>query len=84
MVTCSNGVAHAHYDRTPSLKLSPGHTQPVAFKCFAVCTQDQVLDAEGLGWGDVLKGPSARFRRAESGAEYVRALRLVDNEDEHE
>lgn len=35
----------AHEDRTPSLSISVGKTQPVVFNCFAGCSPDQVIAA---------------------------------------
>jgi hypothetical protein len=66
MVTCP-----AHDDRTPSLELRAGDSQPVVFRCFAGCTQDQVLAADGLTWGHVLYRQPGR-----SGS--VRSHRRID------
>lgn len=44
----------AHHDREPSLSVRSGHRQPVAFKCFAGCSPDEVLAAAGLSWSAIL------------------------------
>ena len=79
MVTCPNGGAHAHSDRTPSLELRQGHTQPVAFRCHAGCSKDDVLAAEGLGWADVLyRSDPSSWPRAYAHA-HIAALRSFDS-----
>lgn len=43
----------AHEDRTPSLDITHGDTQPVLIKCWAGCDTAEILDAAGLDWADV-------------------------------
>jgi putative DNA primase/helicase len=44
----------AHPDDNPSLDISIGDKHPVIFKCWAGCTNNDVLAALGLSWGDVM------------------------------
>ena len=71
MVTCP-----AHHDRTPSLELRAGHSQPVVFKCWAGCAHDDVLAADGLTWGHVLYRQPGRSDPRRSGPS--RAQRRID------
>jgi hypothetical protein len=43
----------AHPDRTPSLSITAGTTQPVVIKCHANCDTDAILAAVGLTWADI-------------------------------
>jgi len=44
----------AHDDRNPSLSVDEGDEQPLLIYCHAGCEPDDVLDALGLTWGDIL------------------------------
>jgi 5S rRNA maturation endonuclease (ribonuclease M5) len=43
----------AHPDRTPSLAIQEGDSQPVVLTCHADCDRDDVLKGMGLSWADV-------------------------------
>jgi ABC-type cobalamin transport system ATPase subunit/antitoxin (DNA-binding transcriptional repressor) of toxin-antitoxin stability system len=43
----------SHDDKSPSLRVGPGTSQPVVVHCHAGCTTDQIMEAAGLVWDDV-------------------------------
>lgn len=43
----------AHNDRTPSLAITRGTTQPVILNCHAGCPPDTILQALGATWADI-------------------------------
>ena len=43
----------AHDDRTPSLAITRGTTQPVILNCHAGCPPDTILQALGATWADI-------------------------------
>lgn len=58
----------AHDDSSPSLSVSKGDPQPVVLHCHAGCTDEEILSALGLSWGDLLSGDQdcteSEFERA--------------------
>ena len=47
----------AHPDRTPSLTINPGTTQPLILHCHAGCTTTDILTALHLTWNDISNPP---------------------------
>lgn len=50
---CPNAEAHSNGDRNPSFTIKNGDTQPIVFKCFSGCSQDDLIKALkrlGFGW----------------------------------
>lgn len=45
----------AHDDSNPSLSVGPGDSQDVVVKCFAGCSVEDILAAEGLEWADICR-----------------------------
>ena len=43
----------AHDDGSPSLGVGPGDKQPIALRCHANCSTEQILAAAGLTWDDI-------------------------------
>jgi putative DNA primase/helicase len=46
----------AHEDRSPSLSVAEGDTQPVVFNCHAGCESEDIVGALGLEWEDICEG----------------------------
>lgn len=46
----------AHDDRTPSLSVAKGNSQPVVFNCHAGCSSEEIVNALGLQWADICEG----------------------------
>ena len=42
---CPNAEAHSNGDRNPSFTIKNGDTQPIVFKCFSGCSQDDLIKA---------------------------------------
>jgi AAA domain len=60
MVTCP-----AHDDRTPSLHVSEDADGNIGLHCFAECSTDAVLAADGLDWGDLFSNGGESNGRVE-------------------
>lgn len=43
----------AHDDRSPSLSVGPGRTQPVLLNCHAGCEPDAIIESGGIDWATV-------------------------------
>lgn len=46
-------ICPAHDDDNPSLSVGPGTEQPVVMRCFANCSTEDILAAEGLDWSAI-------------------------------
>lgn len=44
----------SHEDTSPSLSVAPGTTQPVVLHCHAGCDPEQIIEAGGLNWAEIM------------------------------
>ena len=64
-----------------SLTIEVGHTHPVMLSCWAGCKTEQIIEALGIGWRDILNdGPWDRNEAAKrkQEKEKIRARVIID------
>lgn len=50
----SQVICPAHDDDSPSLAVAPGKDQPVLLHCHAGCRPEDIIEAGGLNWADIM------------------------------